>query len=174
MGKVSNQSGAGRRRPVPTNKKLKKNEKSSILSLRSCYASRSNLAVQIQELLPKAKAGDPKATRKLASVIKPYSSWIARALLASIGKYDDESDPLIVQGDELADGGDYMPDMTAALEKYQQSAKNGNHCGMCRLGCCYAEGKGCYKNKRLAKYWLEKAAAQCEEADEYLDVYKLR
>ena len=129
---------------------------------------------QIQELLPKAKTGDPKATRKLASVIKPYSSWIARALLASIGKYDDESDPLIVQGDELADGGDYMPDMTAALEKYQQSAKNGNHCGMCRLGCCYAEGKGCYKNKRLAKYWLEKAAAQCEEADEYLDVYKLR
>ena len=129
---------------------------------------------QIQELLPKAKARNRKATEKLASLIKPYSPKMARAMLASIGKYDDESDPMIVQGDELADGGNYMPDLTAALDMYRLSAKHGNHCGMCRLGCCYAEGKGCYKNKRLAKYWIEKAATQCEEADEYLDIYKLR
>lgn len=129
----------------------------------------------IQELLPKAIAGDLKATEKLAAVIKPYSPEVAKELLESIGKYDNESDPLIVQGDELIEGGEYTPpDMTTALEKYRQSAKNGNPCGMCRLGRSYAEGRGCYKNPKLAKYWLEKAAAQCEEADEYLDIYKLR
>lgn len=130
--------------------------------------------LQIQDLLPKAKTGNRKATEKLASLVKPYSPKMARAMLASIGKYDDESDPMIVQGDEHADGGNHMPDMTLALKLYKLSAKHGNRCGMCRLGCCYAEGKGCYKNPKLAKYWLEKAAAQCEEADEYLDVYKLR
>ena len=56
----------------------------------------------------------------------------------------------------------------------QKAADNGNACGKCWLGRYFAEGKGCNKNKILAKKWLNEAGQKCSEADGYLDQYGLR
>ena len=56
----------------------------------------------------------------------------------------------------------------------ENAANDGYTCGKCWLGRYYAEGKGCKKNKVLAKKWLNKAAFICSEAEGYLDQYGLR
>ncbi len=55
----------------------------------------------------------------------------------------------------------------------QKAADNGDACGKCWLGRYYAEGKGCKKNKRMAKKWLEEATQECPDAEKYLDQYGL-
>ena len=60
-------------------------------------------------------------------------------------------------------------------KKYlQKAADSGDACGKCWLGSYYAEGKGCTRNNRLAKKWLNEAAQECSEADGYIDEYGLR
>ena len=60
-------------------------------------------------------------------------------------------------------------------KKYLQKAANsGDACAKCWLGSYNAEGKGCIKNKILAKKWLKEAAQECPDAEKYLDQYGLR
>lgn len=60
-------------------------------------------------------------------------------------------------------------------KKYlQKAADRGDACAKCWLGSYYAEGKGCAKNKILAKKWFNEAAQECSEAEGYLDQYGLR
>ena len=60
-------------------------------------------------------------------------------------------------------------------KKYlQKAAAKGSACGKCWLGSYYAEGKGCKKNKNLAKRWFSEAAAECEYAEGYLEHYGLK
>ena len=56
----------------------------------------------------------------------------------------------------------------------EKAANNGCACSKCWLGRYYAEGKGCKKNKVLAKKWLNEAAFICSDAEEFLDHYGLR
>ena len=58
--------------------------------------------------------------------------------------------------------------------RLEKVADNGCACGKCWLGRYYAEGKGCLKDKKLAKKWIKEAAQECSEAEKYLDQYGLR
>ena len=73
-------------------------------------------------------------------------------------------------GDEILD----QDALKLGLEYLQKAADRGDACGKCWLGTYYAEGKGCAKNNRLAKKWLNEAAQECSEAEGYLDQYGLR
>ena len=105
-----------------------------------------NLAVEA--LMPKVKSGDDDAIRHLASIIKKYDPFAAARLLVRTGDYG---------------------------EAWEVAADCWDHpCGKCKLGRYYAEGKGCKKNKVLAKKWLNEAGQKCSYVEKYLDQYGLR
>ena len=56
----------------------------------------------------------------------------------------------------------------------KKAAEAGDVCGKCLLGRYYAEGKGCKKDRLLAKKYFSEAAVECEDAEGYLDKYGLR
>ena len=124
-----------------------------------------NLAVE--KLMPRAKTGDDSAIRHLASIIKKYDPFATARLLLRTGDYGEAWEVAADCWDELAMEED-------AFRGYRESAKYDHPCGKCKLGCYYAQGKGCKKNKALAKKWLEEAAQMCPDAEKYLDQYGLR
>ena len=63
---------------------------------------------------------------------------------------------------------------TKAVGAYLKAIKNGNFCGLCKLGRCYAEGKGCRQNNNLARRSLMQVSRECIDADHFLDWYDLR
>ncbi len=70
--------------------------------------------------------------------------------------------------------GDVSKDHFKAKEAYEKSSQNDWLCGNCKLGRCYAEGRGCQKDITLAKKYLKAATAICSEAEQFLDWYGLR
>ena len=61
-----------------------------------------------------------------------------------------------------------------AVDAYLKAFKNGDFCGLCKLGRCYAEGRGCLQDKTLARKRLMQVSCECIDADHYLDWYGLR
>lgn len=124
-----------------------------------------NLA--IEALMPRVKSGDDDALRELAPIIQKYDPFAAALLLIRSG----------YPGDAWVVASDYWDEHSQeedAFKGYKEAAKYGHPCGKCKLGCYYAQGKGCRKNKRLAKKWIEEAAQVCPDAVKYLDQYGLR
>ena len=126
---------------------------------------RDNLVVS--KLIEDAKAGDKNARRYLASIIGKYD-WLASARLLILDGEEGEAWNLV--GDIFHGRGEYVD----ARKAYKDAAQNNNPCGKCKLGRYYAEGKGCRKNKILAKKWISEASDDCESASKYLDLYGLR
>lgn len=121
----------------------------------------------VEALMPRVKSGNIDALRQLAPIIRKYDPLAAALLLIRSG----------YPGDAWVVAGDYWEDVgqdVDAFEAYKESAKCGHVCGKCKLGCCYAQGIGCKKNKALAKKWLEEATQECPDAEKYLDQYGLR
>ena len=123
--------------------------------------------LDVEELMPRVKNGDENAIRQLAPIIQEYDPLAAAMLLLRIG---DQGDAFVVAGDYWDEVGQEVD----AFKAYKESAKYGHPCGKCKLGCYYAQGIGCKKNKILAKKWLEEAAQECPDAEDYLDQYDLR
>lgn len=123
--------------------------------------------LEVEALMPRVKSGDDDALRELAPIIQKYDPLAAARILATVG---DLGEAWEVAGDHWDETGQ---DVDAFLA-YKESAKYGHPCGKCKLGRCYAQGFGCKKNKKLAKKWLEEAAQECSEAEDYLDQYGLR
>ncbi len=121
----------------------------------------------VEELMPRVQSGDEDALRQIAPIIEKYDPIVAARLLLRAG---DKGEALEVAGDFW----DEVGQDADAFEAYEESAKCGHVCGKCKLGCCYAQGKGCKKNPKLAKKWLEEAAQECPDAEKYLDQYGLR
>ena len=119
------------------------------------------------ELMEQANYGNHSAARHLADILKKYDPIAAGNLLIQHG-YDGEGWETI--GDCLDESSLHHE----ALDAYKESAKAGFPCGKCKLGCYYAEGKGCKKNRAKAKKWLKEAAQECPDAEKYLDQYGLR
>ena len=124
-----------------------------------------NLAVEA--LMPRVKSGNIDALRQLAPIIRKYDPLAAALLLIRCGY---PGDAWVVAGDYWDEEGQEED----AFKAYEESAKCGHPCGKCKLGCYYAQGKGCKKNKKLAKKWIEEAAQVCPDAEKYLDQYGLR
>lgn len=124
-----------------------------------------NLA--LEALMPKVKSGDDDAIRHLTSIIKKYDPFAAARLLVRTGDYGEAWEVAADCWDELAMEKD-------AFKGYRESAKYDHPCGKCKLGRYYAEGKGCKKNKVLAKKWLNEAGQKCSYVEKYLDQYGLR
>lgn len=103
-----------------------------------------------------------------ADEIKKYDGEMAFLMMVAI---DAEDAGFALLGDHLADiQGDY----SGAFNAYEESANDGNIYAICKLGCLYAEGKGCVKDLAKAKELFEDAAYAYPEAEKYLDQYGLR
>ena len=70
--------------------------------------------------------------------------------------------------------GDTSKDLVAAKDYYEKSSQEKWLCGTCKLGRCYAEGRGCQKNLVKAEQYLEAVVVDCPEAEQFLDWYGLR
>ena len=121
----------------------------------------------VEALMPKLNNGDEDALRQLAPIIRKYNKFASAVLLFRAGDSDEA----------WLDAGDYWEE--EAMEKdafkgYKKAAQYGHPCGKCKLGRYYAEGKGCKKNRAMAKKWLNEAAQECSDAEEFLDQYGLR
>ena len=121
----------------------------------------------VEELMPRVQSGDEDALHQLAPIIQKYDPLAAATLLTDAG---DLGEALEVVGDYWDEEGQDVD----AFEAYKESAKCGHVCGKCKLGCYYAQGIGCKKNRALAKKWLEEATQECPDAEKYLDQYGLR
>ena len=121
----------------------------------------------VEELMPRVQRGDEEALRQLAPIIQKYDSLAAATLLTDAG---DLGEAWVVTGDYWDETGQDVD----AFKAYKESAKYNHRCGKCKLGRYFALGKGCKKNVRLAKKWLEEAAQVCPDAEKYLDQYGLR
>lgn len=119
------------------------------------------------ELMEEANNGNHSADRHLADILKKYDQIAAGNLLINYG-YAGEG------WETIGDCFDEESLHHEALDAYKESAEAGFPCGKCKLGCYYAEGKGCRKNMALAKKWIEEAAQECPDAVKYLDEYGLR
>lgn len=73
-------------------------------------------------------------------------------------------------GDFLAEKGDY----SGAFDAYTESGKHDNIYSLCKLGCLYAEGKGCVQDLTKAKELFEDILSEYPDAVKYLDQYGLR
>ncbi len=121
----------------------------------------------VEALIPKVNSGDDDALRNLAPIILKYNPLAATTLLFQTGH---PGDAWLVFGDFY----DVLSQQKVAFKGYEEATKYGHNCGKCKLGRYYAQGKGCKKNKALAKKWLEEAAQVCPDAVKYLDQYALR
>ena len=121
----------------------------------------------VEALMPRVKSGDIDALRELAPIIEKYDPIAAAMLLFRTG---DNGEAWIIAGDYWDEVGQDVD----AFKAYTASSKYGHPCGKCKLGCYYAQGIGCKKNKALAKKWLEEATQECPDAEKYLDQYGLR
>ena len=121
----------------------------------------------VEALMPRVKSGDDDALRELAPIILKYNPLAATTLLFKTGH---PGDAWLVFGDFY----DVLSQQKVAFKGYEEATKYGHNCGKCKLGRYYAQGKGCKKNKALAKKWLEEAAQVCPDAVKYLDQYALR
>ena len=121
----------------------------------------------VEALMPRVKTGDDDALRQVAPIIRKYDPLAAALLLIRTGDH----------GEAWAVAGEYWEEQSMeedAFKAFKESAKYGHSCGKCKLGRYYAEGKGCKKNKVLAKKWLNEAAQECSDVEKYLDQYGLR
>ena len=121
----------------------------------------------VDALMPRVQSGDDDALRELAPIIQKYDPLAAALLLLQAG---DVGEAMVVAGDYFDESGQDVD----AFKAFKESAKYGHVCGKCKLGRGYALGFGCKKNKKLAKKWLEEAAQECPDAEDYLDQYGLR
>ena len=99
-----------------------------------------------------------------------------------VNKYDGEMAFLMMKavdwedvgyaflGDFLADKGDFK----GAFDAYTESGKHDNIYSICKLGCLYAEGKGCVQELTKAKELFEDILSEYPDAGKYLDQYGLR
>ena len=117
---------------------------------------------------PLVKAGDPDATYQMGRILTKYDSLVGPSLIVHAADQGC-TDAQVYVGDHNVSGN--SPE--GALDYYTKAAKAGKICGMCRLGCAYAEGDICSIDRGLAKQWLLKAAVYCKEADYKLHVYGL-
>ena len=123
-----------------------------------------------KRLKTRVEQGDIDAIWELAEIVENYDYYVASLIIMySVG---DEGAGLCMIGEGFEK--DPKVSNTLAFQAYELSAKADNICGMCHLGRYYAEGKGCTKNKILAKKWLTEAATGCPDADKYIDQYGLR
>lgn len=123
-----------------------------------------------KRLKPLVQQGDVDALWDLAEIVEKYDYIVASLIITnSVG---DEGAGLCMMGEGFEKDSNVSD--TYAFKAFELSAKADNICGMCHLGRCYAEGKGCKKNKILAKKWLTEAATECPDADKYIDQYGLR
>ena len=107
-----------------------------------------------------------------------YRTYL-KELVKILRKYDiDETTRMLrFLGDEglaLEMIGDSSKDLVKAKQAYEDSAMCGNPCGGCKVGRCYAEGRGCSQDRQLARQYLETVAKICSEAEQFLDWYGLR
>ena len=100
-----------------------------------------------------------------------------------VNKYDGEMAFLMMKAVDWEDAGyallgDYLADVKGdfhgAFDAYSESAKYDNCYSICKLGCLYAEGKGCPKDPDKAKKLFEDILSEYPDAEKYLDQYGLR
>lgn len=65
-------------------------------------------------------------------------------------------------------------DPTTAMQAYDKAIMEGNNCGLCKLGRCYAEGRGCEQDLSAARDCFWAVSEECYEAYHFLDWYGLR
>ena len=65
-------------------------------------------------------------------------------------------------------------DPEKAMQAYDKATMEGNNCGLCKLGRCYAEGRGCEQDLSAAKGCFLAVSEDCLEAYHFLDWYGLR
>ena len=63
---------------------------------------------------------------------------------------------------------------TTAMHAYDKAIMEGNNCGLCKLGRCYAEGRGCEQDLSAARECFWDVSEECYEAYHFLDWYGLR
>ena len=107
------------------------------------------------------------------NIVGRYNSELGTDLIIKAAK-GGSIQACVLLGREIfvAGGGERM--MEEGKKYAKKAAEDGHECGKCWLGRYYAEGKGCTKNKVLAKKWISEAASVCPEAEKYLDQYGLR
>lgn len=107
------------------------------------------------------------------NIVGRYNSELGTDLIIEAAK-EGSIQACVLLGREIfvAGGGERM--MEEGKKYAKKAAEDGHECGKCWLGRYYAEGKGCKKNKILAKKWISEAASVCPEAEKYLDQYGLR
>lgn len=100
-----------------------------------------------------------------------------------VNKYDGEMAFLMMTAVDCEDVGyamlgDYLADVkgdySGAFNAYRESANYDNIYSICKLGCLYAEGKGCTQDLAKAKELFEGAMYEYPEAEKYIDQYGLR
>lgn len=101
----------------------------------------------------------------------------------TVNKYDGEMAFLMMKAVDWEDVGyallgDYLAyikgDFPGAFDAYSESAKYDNIYSICKLGCLYAEGKGCSQDLTKAKDLFEDILSEYPDAGKYLDQYGLR
>ena len=102
-----------------------------------------------------------------ANVINRYDGEMAFLMMKAV---DLEDVGYAFLGDFMAEKGDY----TGAFDAYTESGKHDNIYSLCKLGCLYAEGKGCTQDLAKAKEIFEDVLSEYPDAERYLDQYGLR
>ncbi|SET30249.1 hypothetical protein SAMN05216326_11961 [Nitrosomonas marina] len=138
---------------------------------------------KFQELLEKAKAGDPVAQNGLG-VMYYTGEAVSKTVTGQVLDNDAElaagwfyrsaeqgyADAQFNLGLLYANGEGVERDMQQAVELFKQAAEQGHVDAQNNLGAMYYVGEGVTRDEETAIEWFEKAAAQGnEEAKENLD-----